>query len=172
MEETSEQFTLTTSPMPIYCAEDFPARLFQLLGDGLDSVQKTLEVLSFLKYAESCNISEYRMYSLKMLRDSSTTMEDEPSESSSLVWMNWGTACSGSVLTARISESRKTESGYSLSEILEEHPDQKYFLSESALQKMLTKQEQKSKEKAQTVQAMETNQWDLFANGEEVTLEK
>ena len=168
MEETSETFTLTKYPTAIYSAEDFPARLFQLLGDGLDSVQKTLEVLSFLRYVESLNLSEHRMYSLKMLRGSSTTTEDEPSELSSLVWMNWGTTSNGSVLTAKISESRKIGSGYSLSEILEDTPDQKYFLSDSALQKMLTKQETKK-----TVeQTMETPQMSLFDSGEEATSAK
>ena len=169
MDETSETFTLMTYPTPIYSAEDFPARLFQLLGEGLDSVQKTLEVLSFLRYVESLNLSEHRIYSLKMLRDSSTTTEDEPSESSSLVWMNWGTTSNGSVLTARILESRKIGSGYSLSEILEDTPDQKYFLSDSALQKMLTKQEEK---RVAEPTDMETPQRSLFDSGGEATSER
>jgi hypothetical protein len=108
------------------------------------------------------------MYSLKMLRDSSTTTEDEPLESSSLVWMNWGTTSNGSVLTAKISESRKIGNGYSLSEILEDTPDQKYFLSDSALQKMLAKQETR-KEVEQTT---ETPQMNLFDSGEEATFER
>jgi hypothetical protein len=103
-----------------------------------------------------------------MLRDSSTTTEEELLESSSLVWMNWGTTSNGSVLTAKISESRKIGNGYSLSEILEDTPDQKYFLSDSALQKMLIKQETK-KEVEQTT---ETPQMNLFDSGEEVTSER
>jgi hypothetical protein len=107
------------------------------------------------------------MYSLKMLRGSSTTTEDEPSELSSLVWMNWGTTSNGSVLTAKILESRKIGSGYSLSEILEDTPDRKYFLSDSALQKMLTKQGMKKE-----VEVTEAPQRSLFDSGEEATSAK
>jgi hypothetical protein len=41
------------------------------------------------------------------------------------------------VLTARISESHRIGNEYSLSDILEENPDPKYFLSEGAYQHML-----------------------------------
>ena len=168
-EETYEEFTLMKSPVPTYSLEDFRAQLFRLLDEEQDSAQKIHAVRSFLKSAESSLVSESHMYSLKMLRDSSTTTEDEPLESSSLVWMNWGTTSNGSVLTARILESRKIGSGYSLSEILEDTPDQKYFLSDSALQKMLTKQEEK---RVAEPTDMETPQRSLFDSGGEATSER
>jgi hypothetical protein len=43
------------------------------------------------------------------------------------------------VLTARISESHRIGNEYSLSDILEEHPDPKYFLSENAYLHMLNR---------------------------------
>ena len=136
MEETSEQFSLMKSPIVTSSLEDFRVQLFQLLEEEQDSVQKTHAVLSFLKYAESSVVKESHIYSLKMLRDSSTMTEDEPLELSSQVWMNWGMTCNGSVLTARISESHRIGSESLLSEILEDTPDQKYFLSEDVMQKI------------------------------------
>jgi hypothetical protein len=47
----------------------------------------------------------------------------------------------GSVLTARISESHRIGNESLLSEILEDIPDPKYFLSEDAIQRMVFKTE-------------------------------
>ena len=141
MDETYEEFTLMKSPAPTYSLEDFRAQLFRLLEEERDSVQKIHAVLSFLKSAESFLVNESRMYSLKMLRDSSTTTEGEPLELSSQVWMNWGMTSNGNVLTARISESHRIGNEFLLSEVLEDNPDQKYFLSESAMQKIAFKTE-------------------------------
>jgi deoxyribodipyrimidine photolyase-like uncharacterized protein len=55
--------------------------------------------------------------------------------------MNWGMTSNGNVLTARISESHRIGSEFLLSEVLEDNPDQKYFLSESAMQKIAFKTE-------------------------------
>ena len=137
MEETSEQFSLMKSPMPTYSLEDFRVQLFRLLADVQASAQKIHEVHSFLKSADLSVVKESHMYSLKMLRDSSTTTEEEPLELSSQVWMNWGMTSNGNVLTARISESHRIGNEYLLSEILEDTPDPKYFLSENALLHML-----------------------------------
>jgi hypothetical protein len=135
-EETSDEFTLMKSPAPTYSLEDFHAQLSALLEDEQGSGQKIHEVLSFLKSVESSLVSESHIYSLKMLRDSSTMTEDEPLELSSQVWMNWGMTSNGSVLTARISESHRIGSESLLSEILEDTPDPKYFLSEDVMQKI------------------------------------
>ena len=54
---------------------------------------------------------------------------------------NWGMTSNGKCLTARITESPRTGKGSSLSEILEEHPDQKYFLSEKMTQRLLDRVE-------------------------------
>jgi hypothetical protein len=140
-DETYEEFTLMKSPMPTYSLEDFHVQLSALLVNEQDSGQKIHEVLSFLKSADSSLVKESHIYSLKTLKDSSTTTEDEPLELSSQVWMNWGMTSNGNVLTARISESHRIGNEYLLSEVLEDTPDSKYFLSEDAMQKIAFKTE-------------------------------
>lgn len=140
-DETSEEFTLMKSPMPTYSLEDFHAQLSALLDDEQVSGQRIHAVLSFLRSAASSLVSESHIYSLRTLRDSSITTEDEPLELSSQVWMNWGMTSNGSVLTARISESHRIGNEYLLSEVLEDTPDPKYFLSDEAMQKIIFKTE-------------------------------
>ena len=159
-QETSELFDLTTSPTPTFYAADSRARLSVLLESALDSRQKILAVLSFLKSVAFSETNEYLMFSLKTSRDSSTTMGEEPLLSSSQVLMNWGTTFNGKLLTARISESRNIGKGYSLSDILETDPDPKYFLSDSAFQKMFSK---KKKERKEKFEEGNPNQDDLFS---------
>ena len=160
MQETLELFDLMTSQMQNSCAVDSRARLSALLESDLDSRQKILEVLSFLKSVAFSETNEYLMFSLKTSKDSSTTMGEEPLLSSSQVLMNWGTTFNGKLLTAKISESRKIENGYSLSDILEDNPDHKYFLSDSAFQKMFSK---KKKERKEKFEEANPNQNDLFS---------
>jgi hypothetical protein len=173
MEETSEMFSLMRSPIATCSLEDFRVQLFRLLDEEQGSAQKIHAVHSFLKSAESSVVKESHMYSLRMLRGSSTTMEDEHLESSSLVWMNWGMTSNGNVLTARISESRRIGNEYSLSEVLEDNPDPKYFLSESALQRMLDKTNDKTLISVQKEKDINPNQKDLFEQltGDETTSE-
>ena len=57
-------------------------------------------------------------------------------------FQNWGTMQSGKLLTARISEFHKTENECSLSDILEENPDPKYFLSWEKLTRTLASRSQ------------------------------
>jgi hypothetical protein len=76
--------------------------------------------------------------------------------------MNWGMTSNGNVLTARISESRRIGNEYSLSEVLEDNPDPKYFLSESALQRMLDKTNDKTLITKQKEMEINPNQQDLF----------
>ena len=141
MDETSGQFTLMTSPTPTYSSEDFHARLLALLVSEQDLELRIHAVLSFLKSAASLLVSESHIYSLKMLKDSSTTTGGEPLELSSQVWMNWGMTSNGNVLTAKILESHRVGNESSLSAILETDPDPKYFLSEDAIQRMVFKTE-------------------------------
>jgi len=158
--ETLELFDQTKSQMQNFYAEDSRARLSALLESDLDSRQKILAVLSFLKSVAFSETSEYLMFSLKTSKDFSTTMGEEPLLSSSQVLMNWGTTFNGKLLTAKISESRKIENGYSLSDILEDNPDPKYFLSDSAFQKMFSKKKKERKEKFEDANP---NQDDLFS---------
>lgn len=137
---TSELFEPKTYQKQISFVEDFLVPLFRLQGKDRVSIWKMPEALSLLKCFAWLGIEEYHTYFLKMLKDSSTTMKEEPSESYSKSWMAWGMTLNGNYLTAKISESRNTGKGCSLSQILEENPDQKYFLSEKQVKRMLEKE--------------------------------
>ena len=145
-DETLELFPLETFQTRTSLLEDFLVPLLALQGKERDSLWRTQEALLLLKCFDSLGIKEYLTFSLKMSKDSSTTTEEEPSESSWKSWMGWGMTVNGSCLTAKISESRNTEKGYSLSDILEESPDQKYSLSEKQVEAMMKRTRKNEKE--------------------------
>lgn len=92
---------------------------------------------SSLTLREYCKQNNLDYSSLKMLKDFSATTTEILSEPSSPRLQNWGMTHNGKLLTARISVSHKTANELSLSDILEEHPDQKYFLSMSQIRTVL-----------------------------------
>ena len=116
-----------TCPRSISSLAGSLARLFQSLEceQGLP----TPEVLSFLKSAASSNMRGLTYCYLRTSRGFLVTTKGLRLPPSSVRLMNWGMTSGGRCLTARITECPRTESGFSLSEILEEHPDPKYFLS-------------------------------------------
>ena len=124
----------------------FPCATFSVAGKrtgfSLDDTRGTLAFEMFRLAHEN----PYRISSLRMLKDSLTTTEEEPLKSSSKSWMAWGMTANGNCLTARISASRNTENGYSLSEILEENPDPKYFLSDEQVTEIMRRTKQNKKE--------------------------
>jgi len=132
--EASEQLMLMPYRNTISSVRDFLARVSALLESGEDL--KILEAHSSLKYAESYGLKDLAIYSLKMSKACSPTMMATPLKPLSERWMNWGMTVNGKCLTARITESHKTGKGCSLSDILEENPDQKYFLSEKMVKVM------------------------------------
>ncbi|CAG5271110.1 methyl transferase [Streptococcus pneumoniae] len=125
--EESEVWTLSV--------EDFRAKLSQL--QETDEVLKIHEELCSLKLLGSHLFSNPDIYSLKTSRDSSTTTEEIPLRSSSQRWMNWGMMWNGKCLTAKILESPKIGNVCSLSDILEEEVDERYFLSAEMVQRLL-----------------------------------
>jgi len=94
---------------------------------------------SSLTLREYCEQNSLDYSSLKTLKDFSATTVDELLRPSSKRLMNWGMTANGKCLTARITESRKTGNGSTLSDILEEHPDPKYSLSQATTEKLLMK---------------------------------
>ena len=130
--------TMETSPKltPAYCTtstsfvEDFHASLSQLLENEV--ALQTLAEHSSLTLREYCKLNNLPDSYWKTLKDCFLTTTDSLSKPSSPRLMNWGTTSNGKCLTARITESPRTGSECSLSDILEEHPDQKYFLSAEA----------------------------------------
>jgi hypothetical protein len=100
-------------------------------------VSKTPEGHSFLISQEYCDANDLPYSSLKTLKGFSVTTVEELLQPSSPRLMNWGMTVNGKLLTARITESPKTGNESSLSVILEEHPDPKYFLSPTQVLRLL-----------------------------------
>ena len=145
-DEILEMFPLETFLMPTSSLEDSLVRLFQLQENEQGSPWMTPAGHSLLKCLDSLATKGYRTYSLRMSKDSLITTEEEPSKSSLKSWMAWGMTVNGNCLTAKISASHSTEKGFSLSDILEENPDQKYFLSEQQVEAMMKRTRKNEKE--------------------------
>ena len=124
-------------------ARDFLASHSASLESGRASA--TLAAHSSLRLLGLLRSNDLGFCSLRTSRDSSATMTGEPSGPSSPRWMNWGTMRNGRCLTASISESRRIGSASSLSDILEENPGPKYFLSERAVGSLLAHRERQRK---------------------------
>lgn len=116
-------------------AEDFRAKLSALLE--LDEDSKILEELSSLKSQGSPLFSNLSICSLKMSKDYLTTTKEIPLRSSSQRWMNSGMMWNGKCLTVRISEYHKIGNVCSLSDILEDNVDEKFFLSEEMVHRLI-----------------------------------
>lgn len=74
--------------------------------------------------------------SMKMLRECFLQTEDSTIYRSSLKWTDSGTIANGRISTQN-GMSRKTGSAYTLSDILEDTVDQKYFLSREQMEKIV-----------------------------------
>lgn len=132
--ETSQQLSLLDSPTSTLSVEDSLASLSVSLGKEGDLTIH--EVRSFLTSLESLGLKDPLYCSLRTSKVSSLMMGVEPSIPSSGRLMNWGMTSNGRCLTARTLESPKIGNGCSLSDILEENPDPKYFLSKDKAEKL------------------------------------
>src|SRR5699024_2987337 len=123
--ESGQHMTLQESQMTIFeilgiedesivSVEDSLAKAIQLLGNAGDSM--TLEELYSLKSCVLPISSDHNIYSLRTSKDCSTMTTEIRSRPSSEPWMNSGMMRNGICVTAKISEFRKTGSGYSLSD--------------------------------------------------------
>ena len=128
----SEQQTFLTSTC---YAEAFHASLFLSLEN--EGVLTIPEAHSSLKSQGLSGKNNHAYVCLRTSKAYYLTTEEKLSLPSSQRLMNWGMTVNGKCLTARISESPKTENGCSLSDILEEQVDQKYFLSLEQTRKLL-----------------------------------
>lgn len=137
--EMLEIFEEWNSQKPTSLWADFLAPLLALPVNEPGSLWKTQEAHLLLKCLGSHGIEEYLTYSLRTSKDSSTTTVEELSESSFPSWMRWGMTVNGNCLTAKTLESRNTENESSLSQILEDTPAPKYFLSDKQVDKMIQK---------------------------------
>ena len=97
----------------------------------------TPEELSFLTSLGFSKKSDQEISYWKMSKDCYLTTLEELSKPSSPRLQNWGIAWNGKCLTQRISESHRIGKECSLSDILEESPNEKYFLSPKVQEKIL-----------------------------------
>lgn len=145
-QRTSLKSNHQTSLTSMCSVEDSRASLFRLLENG--RVSRILEVLFSLNCVGSHRRKDLDCCSLKMSKDSLTTIRGKPLERSSVRFLNWGMMSNGRCVTVRTMVSRRTGNGCSLSDILEpsHSVDQKYFLSEKSVRKMFQHME-RNKEK-------------------------
>ena len=139
--ETSQKSTLQLFPTSTVSSEVFLAKLFQSLENENDL--KIPDERSSLSLREYCEQNNLDYSSLKVLEDCSVMTTEKLSAPSSPRLMSWGMTVNGKCLTAKITECHRTGSECSLSDILEEQPDQKYFLSDLAMKNIFEKQTSK-----------------------------
>lgn len=133
--ETSPKSKQKNSQTSTYLSEDSLASLLASLENGEDL--KIPEGRCSLNLREYCEQSNLDYSSLRTLKDFSATTTETLSEPSSPRLMSWGMTANGKCLTARITEFPKIGSASSLSDILEEQVDPKYFLSQEVTAKIL-----------------------------------
>ena len=135
--ETVPKSTLKNFPTSTYLLEDSLAKLSALLESEGDLT--TPEELSSMT---SCGFSKKSSQDTsywKTSKDCFLMTEEELLKSSSPRLLSWGMAWNGKYLTQRISESPRIGKECSLSDILEDSVDDKYFLSEQAVKRMIYK---------------------------------
>ena len=123
-----------TLPRLICLSVDF---LVRHLASPKSAADFPIREALFLKSHGYSNTKGLACFSLKMSKASSATTAVQPSPQSSERLLSWGMICNGKCLTARITESLRTGSACSLLDILEEHPDQKYFLSDKMVKGLM-----------------------------------
>ena len=131
MQETFQEQTVgaldspaRTSPLPESSEE------FKLIAQ--DSFSELCTLLGSSKKKRDLN-----GYSSRMLRICFQLMQDGTSPGFSVAWTRVGTMRNGKFSTLKNSEYHRTEKGYSLSDILEDEVDEKYYLSEEQTRKIL-----------------------------------
>src|SRR5659263_231702 len=135
MGQTLEQLSLEICLKPNVGVEGFLASLFQWLVKGEDL--KICEELLSLKYLGLQQRENPRFFSLKTWQDSLTTMEGEPSEQSFVDFGNLGMMSNGRCLILNTLEFHKTGRGCSLLDILEAEVDEKYYLSDKMVKRLM-----------------------------------
>lgn len=126
--EASPTSTQQLFPTSTSLLADSLAKRFQSLESEL--ALRTPEELSSMMSLELSKKSTPNLCYLKMSKDSFLTTVEELSKPSSPRLQNWGMLSNGKCLTQRISESHRIGKECSLSDILEDSVDDKYFLSE------------------------------------------
>jgi len=135
--KTSEQLPLMISQTTISSLEDFLVKLSALLGKEEDLM--TPEGLSFLKLHGFFETKDPDIFFSKMLKVYLVMKAEKLSRQYLGFSPTLGTTVNGKYLIPRTSESHRIGKECSLSEILEENVDQKYFLSKEVTQRLMGK---------------------------------
>ena len=131
-----QQKLIQSNYQTLICSvEDFLANHLVLLEKG--EVSRIPEAHCFLRLQEYLKLKDLNLFSLKMSKAYSITTKGKLLKSSFKRWMNWGMRFNGWCLTANFSEFPRTENGFSLSEILEERVNPKYYLSKKSVEKLI-----------------------------------
>jgi len=125
-----------------YLQRVFPVSLFPLRENARVFRTRQKELFS-LKYAELLELKDQNIYYLKMLRDSFRMMREGRLRSFSCRWMNLGMMSNGRCLTLNIGCPKIVKG--SLSSVLEEKVNKKYYLSKKMLNKLSEQYEQSSR---------------------------
>lgn len=121
--------------------EDFHARHSLLQESEKDSL--TSEDLSFLKSFGLLHTQNLHIFSWKTSKGCSITMKGRRLKLLSNRLQNWGMLYNGKCLTARISAYHNTVNGSTLLDILEQFPNDKYFLSKRQTDNIVYRKEKK-----------------------------
>ena len=121
-----------------YGRSDHRVKILALQGEGQDLTEEEAASLEkFLDCLEKCKRKiDPSGLSMKMLKECFHQIGGATTSKSSLHWMNLGTMSSGKISTQNGSY-HKTGSGYTLSDILEDEVDTKYFLSREQAEKII-----------------------------------
>lgn len=141
---TQEKSTPMSCLISTLYAEDFLAKAFQSLENGKDSAIP--EELSSLRSPGLPPLKNLNICSLKMFPDCYRTTKAGRLLPSSVHWMNWGTMSYGKCLTAQILVCPNPEKECILSDFIEKSVPEKYCLSRTQIQKLLSKEFQAERE--------------------------
>jgi len=133
--KNSRKVTSETSPQTKYLTmtslrADFPAKVFPLL-EGVKVFKTSQGELFSSRSAVSLEIKDQATYCLRMLKDYFLTTTADLSQLYCFHWMNLGTMSNGRCSTLNIGCPRTAKG--SLSSVLEEKVDEKYYLSKKMI---------------------------------------
>lgn len=135
----SDMFGQMMFLMPSAGVSEHPVKTLALQENEQDLT--ATEVPSFERYFDLCGKKEKKInpngLSMRMLRECLAATEDLTSLPFCLKWTNWGTIANGSLSTASITEYPRTGKECTLSDILEQEVDVKYFLSAEQMEKIV-----------------------------------
>ena len=135
MKETLPKSTQKKSQTTTYLSEDFHARRLVSQENAEDLTIQ--EALSFLKSHESVVQKSPDLYYLKTSKAYLATTLEKLSRQSLKFSPTSGIFYNGKFSIVKTSECRRIGKECSLSDILEEHPGQKYFLSQEKVKTMV-----------------------------------